>query len=81
MNTKVLAATLALLAGGPLVTSASAGEPTRAGDVALACPGTTLPSGICLPAGQSARPRFIGPYEVRHGLLPNGLTPNPFTYG
>ena len=26
-------------------------------------------------------PRFIGPYELHDGLLPNGLTPNPPTYG
>jgi hypothetical protein len=24
---------------------------------------------------------FIGPYSVHDGLLPNGLTPNPPTYG
>ena len=25
--------------------------------------------------------QFIGPYELHDGLLPNGLTPNPPTYG
>ena len=26
-------------------------------------------------------PRFIGPYKLHDGLLPNGLTPNSPTYG
>ena len=26
-------------------------------------------------------PRFIGPYELHDGVLPNGLTPNPPTSG
>ena len=30
---------------------------------------------------QRDAPRFIGPYELHDGLLPNGLTPNPPTYG
>ena len=33
-----------------------------------------------MPAQQDA-PRFIGPYKLHDGLLPNGLTPNPPTYG
>jgi hypothetical protein len=32
------------------------------------------------PADQPAL-KFIGPYPLHNGLLPNGLTPNPPTYG
>jgi len=31
--------------------------------------------------GQVDAPRFVGPYQLHDGLLPNGLTPNPPTYG
>ena len=82
MKTTVLAATLALLVGAPLVASATERVPASTRATVFICRGTTQYLSGCVPAaGQSARPRFIGPYEVRHGLLPNGLTPNPFTYG
>ena len=35
-----------------------------------------------LSAPQPSRPvKFIGPYPLHNGLLPNGLMPNPPTYG
>jgi hypothetical protein len=30
---------------------------------------------------QSPEPEFIGRYRLDNGVLPNGLTPNPPTYG
>jgi len=82
MKTTVVAATLALLVGAPLVASASETVPSTNSATLFACYGTMQQPGGCVPAmGQAVRPRFIGPFEVHHGLLPNGLRPNPFTYG
>ena len=81
MKTTVFAATLALLVGGPLAASAAESAVWTNSAATFVCQGTTQ-SLSCMPAaGQPLRPRFIGPFELHHGLLPNGLTPNPFTYG
>lgn len=82
MKTTALAATLALVVGLPIM--ASAAETVAPANAALMTAGqeiTLQPGDAILPAAQPSRPRHIGPYVVRHGLLPNGLMPNPFTYG
>ena len=80
MKTTLLAATLALIVGAPLVASAAdvaqsrfraAAYQERAG--ATQRPSSSTPSVV--------EPQFIGPFELHNGLLPNGLRPNPFTYG
>jgi hypothetical protein len=82
MKATLLAATLGLLVGAPLMASASERAPVTNSAVTLACHETTQQLYACMPAArQSARPRFVGPYELHHGLLPNGLAPNPFNYG
>ena len=82
MNTKLIAAAFGLLAGTPFAAhaaDAAAGTNTAA---VSTCHDERPQLGNCIrSAGQLTPPRFIGPYEVRHGLLPNGLMPNPFTYG
>ena len=78
MKTTLLATTLAMVAVAPLVALAAQSAPPAVADGR----GTTLQRDDRRPAiGMSLQPQLIGPYEVRHGLLPNGLTPNPFTYG
>ena len=82
MKTTLVAATLALLAGVPLAASASEAIPSTSGTTLFVCYQTAQPPVGCVPAaGEAVRRRFIGPFELHHGLLPNGLTPNPFTYG
>lgn len=82
MKTTILAATLALLVGAPLVASASETVPSTNGTPLFVCYQTAQPPVGCVPAvGQAVRRRLIGPFELHHGLLPNGLAPNPLTYG
>jgi hypothetical protein len=33
------------------------------------------------PSRRLNQPQFIGPSQLHNGLLPNGLTPNPPSYG
>jgi hypothetical protein len=97
MKVTIVAATLALVVAAPLVASAAeSAQPdrwyhrvddgatrpaTNNGASAFACQGT-MHYLSCVPAvSQSASPRFVGPYQLRNGMLPNGLEPNPFTYG
>jgi len=82
MKTTLLGATVALLVGAPLVALASETVPGTDSATVFVCHGTTQYLSGCVPeARQSVQPRFVGPYEVRHGLLPNGLRPNSFNYG
>jgi hypothetical protein len=82
MKTIALAATLTLLTGVPLVASASdSGRSTDSAAVSACHETRPQPGGCIRTADQPVRPWFIGPYEVRHGVLPNGLRPNPFNYG
>ena len=82
MKTTVLVAALAMAATLPLFASTAQATPV-ADEAAVTAARQTMPQrDDSRPALEMlVRPRFIGPYEVRHGLLPNGLMPNPFTYG
>lgn len=82
MKTTLLATALAMVTVAPLVALAAQSAPASDRPSVTDGRGTTLQRDDSGPAiGMSLQPRLIGPYEVRHGLLPNGLTPNPFTYG
>jgi hypothetical protein len=81
MKTTILVATLALLAGAPLAASASTNVPGANSTAVTDGQVTRLQRGDSPAGEQSAQPQLIGPYEVHHGLLPNGIQPNPFTYG
>ena len=85
MKMVLLAATLAMLTAAPLAAYADAAQSNKstlsradASDSYFVAPLVQRPS--LVPAPPHA-PRFIGPYELHDGLLPNGLTPNPPTYG
>jgi hypothetical protein len=43
--------------------------------------GDASPQGQSPMPAQSVEPQFIGRYRLDNGLLPNGLAPNPPTYG
>ena len=88
MKTTVIAATLALLLGTPLAASASEIVPSTSSAAMLSCDGMLVgrdagqfSNGCGTKAKQPAPPRFVGPFELHNGLLPNGLTPTPFNYG
>ena len=86
MKMVLLAATLAMLTAAPLAAYADKGAAqlnkstlsrADASDSYFVAP---LVQTSLVPALPHV-PRFIGPYELHDGLLPNGLTPNPPTYG
>ena len=82
MKTIAIAATLTFLAGVPLTASASdSGRSTDSAAVTACRDASPQPGGCIRAADQPVRPWFIGPYQVRDGLLPNGLRPNSFNYG
>ena len=81
MKTTVFAAALALVIGAPLVASATEGVPAATRTVMTSQEASPQQGGNIPTVGQPVRPRFVGPYQLHHGLLPNGLAPNPFTYG
>jgi hypothetical protein len=82
MKITVVATTLAMLVGAPLVASAADGVARTNSAVVTACrPTTQQPCGYMRASETPARPQFVGPFELHHGLLPNGLMPNPFNYG
>jgi hypothetical protein len=78
MKTTVIAATLAMLVGGPLVASASE---TNSAVVTAYSATTRQPGDHTRAQKPPVRSQFVGPSELHHGLLPNGLMPNPFNYG
>jgi hypothetical protein len=43
--------------------------------------GDASPQAQSLMPVRSPEPQFIGRYRLDNGLLPNGLAPNPATYG
>jgi hypothetical protein len=82
MKTTIIAATLAMLVGAPLVASAADSVPeTNTAVVAAYRIKTQPPAGHMRAQEPSVPPQFIGPFELHNGLLPNGLMPNPFNYG
>jgi hypothetical protein len=83
MKTTVIAATLAMLVGGQAVAYAAPSVPaTNNTAAATEHTNTQLAARHTQDAREaSAQPQFVGPFEVRNGLLPNGLAPNPFNYG
>jgi hypothetical protein len=82
MRITVIAATLAMLVSAPLVASAADGvSGTNTAVVTARRPTTQQPVGYTRPPEWPIRPQFVGPFELHHGLLPNGLMPVPFNYG
>jgi hypothetical protein len=62
-----------MLVGGPLVASASE---TNSAVVTAYSSTTQQPGGYTHAQKPPVRSQFVGPYELHHGLLPNGLMPN-----
>ena len=79
MRTLLLAAAIAGLTG-PLTAYA---QPDTSRGVAVLSAHRPAQKFIgVLSAPRSSQPvKFIGPYPLHNGLLPNGLMPNPPTYG
>lgn len=87
MRSLQLGIAMAMLITAPMAAYAKAGatQSNRSSETILietdtpAVPAVLAPSAV---GGQQMQaPRFIGPYELHNGLLPNGLLPNPPTYG